>query len=189
MNQIRERASIAWNHLGSSALGRLARRQPAPAVAVEKDEAEASGAQLFFWGALTGLLLWWLYVRPKTAERRLQRLRAGQRPGPRAGSRPANARPPQHREQAPPPERTPKPAAASEDDFTLLFGIGPARAARLREAGITSFEALALADAEQLRDILGGAEVGTWPEQATLAARGDWDGLHSLQEQLRAERG
>jgi small subunit ribosomal protein S2 len=132
-----------------------------------------------------------------TTERRLHALRPGRRPGPRAGSRPANARPPQYRE----PTQTITPAAEmpedddeqAEDDLTLIFGIGPARFARLREAGISTFAALAIADAEQLRDILSGVGVGnadvtTWPEQASLAAKGDWEAFEAMQEQLRAER-
>jgi predicted flap endonuclease-1-like 5' DNA nuclease len=88
------------------------------------------------------------------------------------------------------------PAAADggEDDLTLVYGIGPARATRLREAGIVTFAALAAADEAQLREILagvgpGGFDPSSWPRQARLAARGDWEGLEAFKEQLRAERG
>jgi small subunit ribosomal protein S2 len=79
------------------------------------------------------------------------------------------------------------------DDLTRVYGIGPARAARLHEAGIHTFAALAVADAEQLRAILdgvGGAnlDLASWPEQASLAAKSDWAGLEALQAQLREAR-
>jgi predicted flap endonuclease-1-like 5' DNA nuclease len=171
------------------------RRHSAPAVAApahgEVDD-EGSSAYLFFWGVLTALTLWWLYLRPLTTSRKLNTLRARPRPGPRPGSRPANAVPAQrHR----PTEAVITPAEAepetpAEDDLTAIFGIGPARAARLREAGIGTFAALAVVDAEQLREILSGAvDVSSWPEQASLAAKSDWVGLDALQSQLRAERG
>ena len=177
-----------------SRLGRMVRRAPEPEP--ELDEG-GNGWMLFFWGALTALALWWLYLRPVTTERRQRALRPGRRPGPRPGSRPANARPPQYREAAQtitPAAEMPEGEEQAEDDLTLIFGIGPARFARLREAGITTFAALAVADTEQLRDILSGVgvddgDVNTWAEQASLAARGDWEGFEAMQDQLRAERG
>ena len=193
MNRVRERATNTLEHLEMSALGRRVRHQPEPEP--ELDES-GSGWMLFFWGALTALALWWLYLRPVTTERRLQELRPGRRPGPRPGSRPANARPPQYREPAQtitPAAEMPEGEEQAEDDLTLIFGIGPARFARLREAGITTFAALAIADIDQLHDILSGvgggiADVATWAEQASLAAKGDWEGFEAMQEQLRAER-
>jgi predicted flap endonuclease-1-like 5' DNA nuclease len=188
-----ERASTTWDHVRFA----LGRRPPQPeVVADEPEEAEdgGSGLALFVWGALTALVLWWLYLRPGPAERRSQ-------PAARSRTPPAGRQPsPPPARAAPQRERAVAPAAAptapEADDLTLVYGIGPARAARLREAGITTFAALAVADAEQLRDILvgvgvgvGNADVSSWPQQAALAARGDWDGLETYQEQLREERG
>jgi predicted flap endonuclease-1-like 5' DNA nuclease len=73
--------------------------------------------------------------------------------------------------------------AAQADDLTQLSGIGPKAAEALVAAGITSYEALSQANEPQLRHALHGADmmppsgVGTWPMQASYAARGDWRGL------------
>jgi small subunit ribosomal protein S2 len=196
MNQVLERTNTTREHLAFW----LRRHWPSETepldreteAAAEGDGADDEGAlPLFVWGAITALVLWWLYLRPATPERRLRKvntLRANPRPGPRPGSRPANAAPSARRGDI-----TPAQTAVAEDDLTRVYGIGPARAARLREAGIATFAALAMADADQLRDILEGvggnpADLSTWPEQASLAAKGDWDGLQAAQEQLRAAR-
>jgi predicted flap endonuclease-1-like 5' DNA nuclease len=191
MNQVHERAITTWDHV-RFALGRGQPQPELPADEPEADDGGGSGLALFVWGALTALVLWWLYLQPRSAERRSQ-------PAARPRTPPAGRRPsPPPTRAAPQRERTEGPAAreTAEDDLTLVYGIGPARAARLREAGIATFAALAVADAEQLRDILSGvgvgvanADVSSWPEQAALAARGDWDGLETYQEQLREERG
>ena len=76
------------------------------------------------------------------------------------------------------------------DDLEQIEGVGPTAAGVLREAGINSFSQLAKADTEQLKEILHStnlrtADPGTWPEQARLAANGDWDSLAALQQALR----
>ena len=75
--------------------------------------------------------------------------------------------------------------AASEagDDLTQLVGIGPKAATALATAGITTYAALAEANEPQLRhalheaDMMPPGNVGTWPMQASYAAKGDWMGL------------
>ena len=73
--------------------------------------------------------------------------------------------------------------AAAVDDLTQLAGIGPKAATALAAAGITTYAALAQANEPQLRhalheaDMVPPANVGTWPMQATYAAKGDWQGL------------
>ncbi len=200
MHNVRDRADTALEHMAIGWRSRWRRLRDEPERVDEpEDEAEEGGsnAALFFWGMLTALTLWWLYLRPGPTERRLSHLRAGPRaagPEPRAASATGVT-------QAAPPQVTITPPAdasegAESDDLTLIYGIGPARATRLVEAGIGTFAALAVADAEQLRDILtgvgvsvGNADVASWPEQASLAARGDWEGLEAYKEQLRADRG
>jgi predicted flap endonuclease-1-like 5' DNA nuclease len=76
-----------------------------------------------------------------------------------------------------------------EDDLIEIEGIGPKSADALRKAGITTFTQLARTDPHQLREILREAEMpsinpDTWPEQARLAAKGDWDGLYALRDEL-----
>jgi predicted flap endonuclease-1-like 5' DNA nuclease len=70
------------------------------------------------------------------------------------------------------------------DDLTRVEGIGPKIAEILAAGGINSFGQLAEMRVDSLQEMLtaaGGryrlANPGTWPEQARLAARGDWDKL------------
>jgi hypothetical protein len=60
-------------------------------------------------------------------------------------------------------------------------------------AGIPTFEALANAKVEDIQKILADAglkmmDASTWPQQARLAANGDWDGLQKLQDKLSGGR-
>jgi len=75
------------------------------------------------------------------------------------------------------------------DNLTKIEGLGPKSAQLLADAGILSFEQLAESNVEQLHQILHEAGLrivypDTWPEQAGLAAVGDWAGLKALQTQL-----
>ncbi|MGH8775498.1 MAG: helix-hairpin-helix domain-containing protein [Jiangellaceae bacterium] len=81
----------------------------------------------------------------------------------------------------------------STDDLTLVEGIGPAIATLLGDAGVRTWEDLSGASTADLQAILdaGGTQFNmhdpsTWPEQAQLALRNDWDRLSELQERLRA---
>jgi predicted flap endonuclease-1-like 5' DNA nuclease len=64
----------------------------------------------------------------------------------------------------------------------------------LHEAGIFTFAALAVASVAHLEQIVreeAGIRVAfpdTWPEQARLAAAGDWNALEKLQDQLKGGR-
>jgi predicted flap endonuclease-1-like 5' DNA nuclease len=76
-----------------------------------------------------------------------------------------------------------------EDDLIEIEGIGPKSAGVLHKAGITTFSQLAKTDPQRLREILREADMpsinpDTWPEQARLAAKGDWDGLYALRDEL-----
>ena len=53
---------------------------------------------------------------------------------------------------------------AGSDDLTTIKGIGPVTAEKLQEAGITSFDELASADAEELGGAIGSSEatVARW---------------------------
>lgn len=79
------------------------------------------------------------------------------------------------------------------DDLKLIEGIGPKIAGVLQEAGIHTFAQLARAEVDTLRRILEDADLrfadpATWPEQARLAAKGDWEGLKKLQDSLKGGR-
>lgn len=109
--------------------------------------------------ALLGLLIWWLlYGRGK------EELVPGAKP------------------EGPP------------DDLTRIEGIGPKISSLLQAAGITTFAQLAATDVDRLEQILTDADLGaltdpkTWPEQARLAAAGEWDRLEVLQDELKGGR-
>lgn len=84
-------------------------------------------------------------------------------------------------------------AKAIADDLTALEGIGPKVASLLAGIGIISFEGLAQADYAAVRSALDAAgykymEPAGWIEQATLAAKGDLEGLKKLQDSLKGGR-
>ena len=118
---------------------------------------------------LVGLLAWWWSRRREEPEAQPQ-VRAEMAPAPV--------------EKAPP----------APDDLTRIEGIGPKIASLLQQAGITTFAQLAETDVDRLRQILDEARLlqiadpGTWPEQARLAAAGQWEALEALQEELKGGR-
>ncbi len=73
--------------------------------------------------------------------------------------------------------------AAAPDDLSQLVGVGPKASEALAAAGLTTYAALADANEPEIRralhdgDMVPPANVGTWPMQASYAARGDWQGL------------
>jgi predicted flap endonuclease-1-like 5' DNA nuclease len=89
-----------------------------------------------------------------------------------------------------------KHAAGSPDtqDLKIIEGIGPKISDLLRNANIVTFDQLANTPLEQLDLILTNARLrhladpGTWPEQARLAASGDWEELQRLQGTLKGGR-
>ena len=79
------------------------------------------------------------------------------------------------------------------DDLVKIEGIGPKVSKALVDAGITTFEALSNTTVEAIQKILTDAglrmmDASTWPEQAKLAAAGDWDALKKLQDKLSGGR-
>ena len=87
-----------------------------------------------------------------------------------------------------------KPETVTEaDDLTKIEGIGPKVSRTLIEAGISTFEALSSATVEDIQKILTDAglkmmDATTWPQQAKLAAAGDWEALKKLQDNLSGGR-
>jgi predicted flap endonuclease-1-like 5' DNA nuclease len=82
-------------------------------------------------------------------------------------------------------------ASVQPDDLTKIEGIGPKVAQVLNESGILTFAQLAQTDVNKLRAILQKAGPRfkmivpeSWPEQAGLAAKSDWDSLKKLQDEL-----
>lgn len=77
------------------------------------------------------------------------------------------------------------------DDLVIIEGIGPKIAQVLANNGITSFAQLAKAEPPVIQEMLKKsrgrfslAKPETWPQQAELAAAGDWDALKKLQNEL-----
>jgi large subunit ribosomal protein L21 len=83
--------------------------------------------------------------------------------------------------------------AATPDDLVKIEGIGPKINAILAKAGIVTFQQLADTPADRLKELLAAAgsrfashDPTTWPEQAKLAAAGDWDAFKKLTDDLVA---
>lgn len=80
-----------------------------------------------------------------------------------------------------------------KDDLKVIEGIGERIEFFLNENGIYTWEQLAAATEEKLRNILlvyGGAsykihDPSTWPKQADLARQGKWEELNDWKEKIR----
>jgi NADH-quinone oxidoreductase subunit I len=85
-------------------------------------------------------------------------------------------------------------APAQADDLKVIEGIGPRIATMLQGAGITTFAQLAATEVSRLEQLLVEANLrrladpATWPEQAKLAAAGNWDAFNALTQQLKGGR-
>jgi large subunit ribosomal protein L27 len=84
-------------------------------------------------------------------------------------------------------------AKSGTDDLAIIEGIGPKIAEVLNAAGITTFAQVAATSADSIKTILKAskARVGhwdptTWPQQAALAAKGEFEALEKLKGELNA---
>jgi large subunit ribosomal protein L27 len=107
------------------------------------------------------------------------------------GSKPAPKAEPKAAEPKVAPAAAAPKATGKADDLKKIEGIGPKIAELLVEGGIVSFQDLADAQFETLKGILEAAgsrytmhDPTTWPQQAALAAAGNWDELQVLQDKL-----
>jgi predicted flap endonuclease-1-like 5' DNA nuclease len=140
--------------------------------------AESHGNPWWLWviifvvlAAFVGFMLWW-WIRGSGEEEMVE---------------------PTRHAEAPP---LPMPPTAGADDLKRIEGIGPRIAGVLQEAGITTFGQLSSTQAEQIRKILEAADPRllrladptTWPQQAALAAEGNWSALEELQGELKGGR-
>lgn len=99
------------------------------------------------------------------------------------------------REVAPPAaevqaKTTPAKTTRKADDLKVIEGIGPKVAELLSANGIRTFAQLGRASQKRLESILDEANLrfikpATWPEQAGLAASGDWEALDRLKAELK----
>lgn len=108
----------------------------------------------------------------------------------------AKAAPAAKPEAKPAPAKAAAPKAAKTtgaDDLTKIEGVGPKIAELLKNAGIVTFAELANAKTATLKGILEAAgkrfqmhDPATWPTQAALATKGEWEKLNKLQDELKA---
>lgn len=78
-----------------------------------------------------------------------------------------------------------------ENDLKLVEGIGPKIEELLNKDGITTWKQLGESPVSRIQKILKDAgdrfsihKPDTWPKQSTLAAKGKWEELKKLQNQL-----
>jgi predicted flap endonuclease-1-like 5' DNA nuclease len=93
---------------------------------------------------------------------------------------------------------TPKPqkekaVEVKADDLKIIEGIGPKIAEILAAKGINTFSELSKFKPASIKSILEAAgpkfnvhDPASWPKQASLAAKGKWDELKKLQDELNA---
>ena len=148
-----------------------------------------------WWALLPSLLLViavgvWLWLRQESSNNALPAPFAEKYP-----AQPAIELKPEQTFQTHPIESVEetKPKTVRKDDLRRIEGIGPKIASVFQDAGIHTFSDLAAAEPEWLLQILMDSGIRlanpeTWPEQAALAAKEDWDGLKSLQEHLKGGR-
>ncbi len=84
-----------------------------------------------------------------------------------------------------------KVSKATTDDLKKIEGIGPKIAELLNKKNIVTFADLSKSKVETLKSILVEAgskfqmhDPSTWAQQAALAAKGSWDELKKLQDEL-----
>lgn len=84
-----------------------------------------------------------------------------------------------------------KDAEAAGEDLTKIEGIGPKIMEVLHNADIKTFAQLAETSADSIKELLDKAEgnfaahtPATWPDQAKMAAAGEWDKLKAWQDEL-----
>lgn len=96
-----------------------------------------------------------------------------------------------------PKKEEPKKKSSKKDanDLEKVEGIGPKIATILIENGIPDLEALSNTTVDRLKEILAAAgkryslaNPTTWPEQAALGAKGDWEAMEQLKAELNKGR-
>lgn len=83
---------------------------------------------------------------------------------------------------------------AEGEDLKSVFGVDRKIEEFLHAQGVMTWGKLAAFTGQQLNDMLmhsgiEGYDADTWPEQARLAAEGDWDRLKSWQAEMAAAKG
>lgn len=83
-------------------------------------------------------------------------------------------------------------SSSNPNDLKVVEGVGPKIEGLLKADGINNWAELAAADVARIQTILDNAgsryklaQPRTWPQQAGLAAAGDWAALKALQDDLK----
>jgi predicted flap endonuclease-1-like 5' DNA nuclease len=132
------------------------------------------GPRVWIWAIVAALLVWWWLNQPREQ---------GHRPERRGST--SKKEPPEWGEEIA--------LEKQQDDFTKVEGIGPKINELLHESGITTYAQLAAAGVPRLRDLMRASRLYMvspthWPQQAQLAADGQWDRLEALKTDLKAGR-
>jgi len=174
---------------------------------VDPAAAQAEGNPWWLWivvfvilAAFVAFMLWWWLRSPGEEE---------EVPGPPARSEPPALVPSPGAAASPEIAGTPELKARTEpeppiadteqprvENLEIVEGIGIKIAAVLRDSGVYTFAQLASLEPERLRQLLRDrdpnllrlADPATWPEQARLAAEGDWEALARFQQELKGGR-
>lgn len=148
--------------------------------------------RLILIGALV-LLWWWVKYIQKEEEKGIQSASIKLSEALKPSSDIPKVLETSSRSPAIPFEKEKQKKTSSVDDLRLIEGIGPKIASVLVEAGIVSFNKLSGMKPEEIKAILNNANIplaqpDTWPEQARMAANGEWQALEAFQGQLKGGR-
>lgn len=88
-------------------------------------------------------------------------------------------------------KKAPAKKGPKANDLKIIEGIGPKIEKLIKEAGIETWEDLAAASVDRLKEILEAAgsryqihDPSTWPAQSKFAAEGKWEDLKDYQDML-----
>jgi len=83
-------------------------------------------------------------------------------------------------------------SSSNPNDLKVVEGVGPKIEGLMKAGGINTWAELAATDVARIQEILDAAgpryklaTPRTWPQQAQLAANGDWAALKALQDELK----
>jgi predicted flap endonuclease-1-like 5' DNA nuclease len=85
--------------------------------------------------------------------------------------------------------------STNPEDLKVVEGIGPKIEGLLKADGINTWSELATASVERIQKVLDAAgdryrlaDPATWPQQAKMAAKGNWSALRAYQDRLQGGR-
>ena len=172
---------------------------------VDPAAAQADGNPWWLWivvfvilAAFVAFMLWW-WLRSPDEEISSPPARSEPPalvPSPGSGASPEIAGTPELKAETEPEPPVVEMEPPEVENLEIIEGIGPKLAAVLRDSGVYTFAQLASLEPERLRQLLRDrdpnllrlADPATWPEQARLAAAGEWEALARLQQDLKGGR-